>query len=84
MLPAPKRRLKDRPHHAREYKRVLRPQKDLTGFFGPLVTTLALVGLISLAFTRTVGLGGVMPEYETSAVRDSRRGSEGGIEGGGN
>jgi hypothetical protein len=57
-------------HQAREYRRLLRPQKDLRAFFGPLVGVVALAGVLSLGVvTRyTVGREGVLPEFETSAV----------------
>ncbi len=63
-------RRKVKHHQAREYRRLLRPQKDLRAFFGPLVGVVALAGVVSLGVvTRyTVGRGGVLPEFETSAV----------------
>jgi hypothetical protein len=59
-----------RRHQTREYRRLLRPQKDLSAFFGPLAVTIGLLSLVALAVggAYTTGRNGVMPQYETSAV----------------
>ena len=58
-------------HHTREYRRLLRPQKDLRAFFGPLAVTIGVLSLVALAVggAYTTGRRGVLPQYETSAVR---------------
>ena len=59
-----------RRHQTREYRRLLRPQKDLSAFFGPLAVVIGLLSLVALAVggAYTTGRNGVMPQYETSAV----------------
>jgi hypothetical protein len=58
-------------HQTREYRRLLRPQKDLRAFFGPLAVTIGVLSLVALAVggAYTTGRRGVLPQYETSAVR---------------
>lgn len=57
-------------HQLRSYRRLLRPQKDLKAFFGPLFGVLGILGIVSIVISGgTTGRQGVMPEYETNAVR---------------
>ena len=56
-------------YRTRDYTRVLRPQKDLRAFFAPLTIVIGLLAVVSVVVSGgTVGVGGVMPEYETTAV----------------